>query len=383
MLNRYSPYSPPFIVLLAEPTVLKTDKKTILVVGPKPPAVTGGIASFVACQLASPQLREQFRLICLDTTLSPRLRAGKLRRLGGSLLLAVRLLTLLLSERPSIAHIHSSSFLSFWEKGVLLLVCRLFRRRTVLHMHGGMFESFYTASRFKPLIRLILDRADVIVVLSSYWKEFCGSITESRLEIVPNCAKENFFSAEGGRGDGETVVFTGSVGPRKGVDVLLEAVSLLRSRGVTNPVVLAGDQEEEGGIDAYRSLVAERDLGEVIFLGEVHPPELIGLLAKAALFCLPSRAEGLPIALLEAMAVGLPVVATPVGGIPDALAEGVNGFLVPVGDSRMLADRLEQLLRDPGLRKKIGAANYGKARSYYHPEATSRTLADLYHSMLD
>lgn len=356
--------------------------KTVLVIGPDPAALTGGIASFIGFQLDNSLLREQFRLICLDISLNPRLRSGKIMRLFGSLILTSRLLWLLISERPALAHIHSSSGLSFWEKGLMLLLCRVFRSRTVLHMHGAMFDSFHDNSRLKPLIRMVLNRADAMIVLSNYWKNYCGAITGTRLEIVPNCPKKDFFAGENSNPDGESVVFTGEIGPRKGVDVLLEAVALLRARGVDNPFILAGGESEKNGIARYRSQVAEKDLGEVIFPGTVTTAELVKLLSRSAVFCLPSRAEGLPIAMLEAMAMGLPVVATPVGGIPDALEEGINGYLVPAGNSGLLADRLELLLGDRALRAKTGKANYEKARHLYHPQATAKALAGLYNSLL-
>lgn len=360
---------------------MHASKKTLLVIGPKPPALTGGIASFIGFQLSSPQLKEKYRMICLDTSLSPGLRGNKLMRLIGSVMLSIRLTVMLRAHRPELVHIHTSSFMSFWEKGLLIMICRLFDRKVVLHMHGAMFDSFYRNSRLKFLIRFVLDRADAMVVLTSYWKEFCSSLTETRLEIIPNCPQKEFFHVAGDAGAGGSVVFTGTVGPRKGVDVLLEAVKILRSRGVNNPVVLAGDGESEGLLDIYLRQVEDQGLGEVGLRGNVDPEGLKVLLAEAALFCLPSRAEGLPIAILEAMAAGLPIVATPVGGIPDAIEEGVNGFLVPVGESGQLAEKLELLLSDPVRRGEIGEANRRKARTYYHPESTSHALINLYQSL--
>ena len=149
-----------------------------------------------------------------------------------------------------------------------------------------------------------------------------------------------------------------------------------------NPFILAGEEAENNGIARYQSQVAEKTLSEVHFLGTVTTTELVKLLSRSAIFCLPSRAEGLPIAMLEAMAMGLPVVATPVGGIPDALEEGINGYLVPAGNSVLLADRLELLLGDPVLRAKIGKVNYEKTRLFYHPQATAKALAGLYNSLL-
>jgi glycosyltransferase involved in cell wall biosynthesis len=120
------------------------------------------------------------------------------------------------------------------------------------------------------------------------------------------------------------------------------------------------------------------DAGEL--LGERDDvPEL---LASADVFALSSRSEGLPLSILEAMAAGLPVVATAVGGIPELVVDGETGLLVPPGDAQALADALRRLLGDPSLRRRFGDAARERAERDFSVERVRRAHVDLYERLL-
>ncbi|MCE5270917.1 glycosyltransferase family 4 protein [bacterium] len=360
---------------------MEKPRRTILVIGPVPPRLTGGIASYVGFMLASPALSGRFRLVALDNSLAPLWRRNLVTRLAASLGLTLRLSVRLARLRPDAVHIHSSSFSSFWEKTFLLTVCRLFGRFTILHLHGASFKEFYQNSPLKRAIRYFLDRADVLVALSPYWRGYLGSLSRSRIEIVPNCAAEAFFGVRADVAANSAVVFTGEIGRRKGADVLIEAFGLLRGRGVEAPLLVAGDCALGDSLEAWKERARRAGVEGIQFLGTVDQAGLVGLFSRAALFTLPSCAEGVPIAMLEAMAAGLPVVVTPVGGIPDAVQDGEQGLIVPVGDSRVLADRIESLLAAPELRRRMGESARRTAEMKYAPAVTARALLALYDSL--
>ena len=122
-----------------------------------------------------------------------------------------------------------------------------------------------------------------------------------------------------------------------------------------------------------------RPLDEAVdFPGFVRGPDKLRLLQQAALLVLPSYAEGVPIAVLEGMAAGLPVVTTPVGGVPDIFEDGVNGLLVPPGDPAALADAIERLLDDPDQRRSMGEANRRKALKEFDVPIYVEKLLGLY-----
>lgn len=146
--------------------------------------------------------------------------------------------------------------------------------------------------------------------------------------------------------------------PKKGLPTLLRAVALLRGRGaaVRLEVVGGGPQEDE-----LRALATELELGDAVRLAGAQPrPEVDAALGRAAVFALPCRREddgdedNLPLAILEALQLGIPVVTTPVAGIPEAVIDETSGLLVPSDDAKALAAALERVLSDAGLRTRLG-----------------------------
>jgi glycosyltransferase involved in cell wall biosynthesis len=149
------------------------------------------------------------------------------------------------------------------------------------------------------------------------------------------------------------VLCVGRLVPRKGQAILLEALALLQGK-VDVRLTLAGSGPAEESLRqaADRLGVA----GAVTFAGPVSQDDLPALLAKHDVFCLPSFAEGLPVVLMEAMAVGLPVVSTPIAGVPELVTDGSTGLLVPPGRADALAEALSALATDDGLVQKLAAA---------------------------
>jgi len=163
----------------------------------------------------------------------------------------------------------------------------------------------------------------------------------------------------------------------KGIPDLVDAVAAVRARGVPLELDVIGEGEERAEI--------ERRRGEGVHLhGALAPETVLGLLDEADLFVLNARTtqegdtESLGIALLEAMERGLPVVATRHGGIPEIVADGANGLLVPERDTAALAGALENLARDPGLRERMGAAGRKRVETDYDLARCTEALRALY-----
>lgn len=150
----------------------------------------------------------------------------------------------------------------------------------------------------------------------------------------------------------ETVIYAGRMRTRKAVAVLLHAFQKVAAARPKARLVLAGDGEQ---FEALQALHQELDLGDrVEFLGMVKREEIFRRFAEADVYCLPSLYEGFPVATLEAMAVGLPVVSTTVSGIPEAVDHGEHGFLVGPERSGDLADAIIDLLADAESRRAMG-----------------------------
>ena len=172
-----------------------------------------------------------------------------------------------------------------------------------------------------------------------------------------------------------------SLEPYKGHSDLLRACALLAARGVAFRLLLVGD-----GVERARLEALARDLGlgdAVTFLGRRPRPAVRQLLAEADLFALASvttasgKKEGIPVALMEALASGVPAVATDVSGVHELVVDGATGLLVPERDPEALADALEALARDPALCKRLGRAGRAKVLKEYDLTRNVRRLHAL------
>ena len=176
--------------------------------------------------------------------------------------------------------------------------------------------------------------------------------------------------------DGPLVVCVARLKPEKAIDELIRATAELVPAHPGLRVVVAGPGPEEARL---RSLAAELGLGEAFaLLGERS--DIGAVLAAADAFCLPSRYEGLPLSVLEAMQAGLACVATNVGGIPDLIRDGENGLLAEPA-APALAAALGRLLTDPGLRARLGAAASAHVAATSSPAAVAGRYADLYEAV--
>lgn len=188
-----------------------------------------------------------------------------------------------------------------------------------------------------------LQRAAAVVAVSNFIRDRVRALVDRRVDVIPNGADERvFFPSDPIAARGElgiarerfVVLFAGGPPKIKGAFDLIAAAALLRS---LNPLLLfAGPQEYESQV-----LKASSDAQiDARFCGMLDHAALARTMAACDVFSLPSYREGLPLVLCEAMLSGRPIVATPVGGIPEILSDGVNGYLVPPGDVALLAERL-------------------------------------------
>lgn len=181
-----------------------------------------------------------------------------------------------------------------------------------------------------------------------------------------------------------TVLCVGTLQEKKGQQVLVEACGELRRQGVSLRCVLAGDGPTRSDLEA---LIDARGLhDDVLIQGYVPQPIVKQLMLEAAIFVLPSvvttdgDSEGIPVALMEAMALGLTCVSTPTGGIAELITDGVDGLLVPAGDAHTLAARIHWLLSEPDSRTRIGRSARRKVREQFDIRQNGARSAELLRS---
>ncbi len=172
------------------------------------------------------------------------------------------------------------------------------------------------------------------------------------------------------------ILCVGRLTPAKGQHLLLEACALIKRSGRPFHLTLVGDGEDRKSLE---NLAAALGLSPMVtFAGALGQDEVMGHYREADLFVLPSFAEGIPVVLMEAMALGIPVVATRITGIPELIEDGRDGLLATPGSLGELADRLHLLLEDKELGVELGRAAVNKVRERYDGEKNDAKLAELF-----
>lgn len=290
---------------------------------------------------------------------------------------------LLLLGRIAAVHVHMSSRASFWRKSLFLFPAFLSRTPTILHLHGSEFAVFYEheCGRIaKGFVRFVFNHVSRVVVLSDVWRHWVsGMCNNSHVLAIYNPVELPSTRALFEARDEQTLLFLGRLGERKGSYDLLRAVARISADFPDLRLLMGGDGEiDKVRKEAQRLGIADR----VGLLGWVKGPDKTALLNRASVYILPSYNEGLPMGVLEAMAAGLPVISTTIGGIPEAVTDGVEGYLVKPGDIDALAAALRRVLSDSNLRRQMGEAAWLKIESVFSVDRIVPQIEALYRELL-
>jgi glycosyltransferase involved in cell wall biosynthesis len=331
------------------------ERPRVLQIGPD---ARGGMRAVIRGLLASP-LSDRYRLEFVATHRG----TGWAERLGVFCLALWRLTWWSLRQRGRIVHVHATVRGSMLRKAICVLLAKALRRSVVLHMHSGPGDVTRERDRLGPLgaglFRLAFRRADVVLAVSAASAAALeAAYGIDGVKVIPNAAPAA-PDVEPPRGvEPPLALYLGGfANPVKGGEELLAALERPESKGLRVALCGPGELPPRGGelLDG-RSGVEWRGWLE--------------LLREAAIFVLPSTSEGLPMAVLEAMAWERAIVATAVGGVPDVLSDGVEALVVPPGDAAALAAALARLAADSELRERLGAAARERARRLNAEEVT-------------
>lgn len=289
------------------------------------------------------------------------------------------------TRRIALLHIHMSAFGSVARKGLIIHLGRAFRLPIVVHMHGADFDEFWQRlpAIARPLVRATLRRADRFVVLGNSWRRFfvdAVGLDPARVVVLPNAVPGPTHWAPRPPPKRTALLFLAVLEERKGLADLLVALAELRRRDCANWTL---DVAGAGDAAPYQAQARALGLdGAVRFLGHQDAAGVRCLLGTSDVLVLPSYAEGLPMAILEAMANGLAVVATPVGDVGDAVHDGITGTLVPPGDIPALAAALRALVIDPARLRRLGAAGRARFLAEYEISQLNARLETLFTELL-
>jgi sugar transferase (PEP-CTERM/EpsH1 system associated) len=296
-----------------------------------------------------------------------------------------RLYRLLRRERPAILHT------SLFHANTLgRIVGRLARVPIIVTWR----QNVDIGGRVRELINRWTTRLDDRVVAVSRLVRDAeverARVSPDKVTIIYNCVDTDVYTARGPRaaaqvrknlGIAPDTLLVGTVGrlhPQKGIADLITAMMQMKLLVPNARLLLVGEGQLRDGLEILAESLCVSDV--VVFAGaRTDVPQILSALD---LFVLPSLWEGLPLALLEAASVGLPVVATAVGGTPEVVMDGVTGLLVPPRDPDALAEAILTLLHDPDLRQRMGQAGQERVREHFSVEQMVKETEGLYQRLL-
>ena len=351
-----------------------------LLLGPSRDAISG-VATHLNCLLGSP-LAERFDLVHLQVGSEGR-EEGRLARLWRLAASPFQLAAAIVRYDAALVHINTSlDARGYFRDAAYLAVAKLLGARVVYQMHDNLFRVLEAPrSAFAPGLAWLARWPDAVVVLSEReaqaWRARGAA---AALHVVPNgidCAP--FLRQNRAAPDPAAplrLIYVGRLAPRKGLLEAIEALRLVRGHGIAARLVVAGSGPEEPRLREHvRESGVTRD---VSFVGPAYGEQKARLLAQADALLLPSYSEGLPYALLEAMAAGVVPVVTPVGAIPEVVKQGEHGLFVEPRDAEAIAEAIARLARDRMSLARMSAACRKRAAAEYSLERLAQHFSALY-----
>lgn len=273
-----------------------------------------------------------------------------------------------------IVHIHTADNGTEKRKRIFARLTRIFGKKMIVHLHSSGPE--YSIGGHRELYRYSFTHADKIILLSETWKEEALKAfpeSASKMDVVYNpCPVVNPSQPQERK---KYILFAGTLTHRKGYDDLIRAFAKIARSNPEWRLKLAGNGEIEEGKELARKLGIS---SQVDFLGWINGEEKDRAFRQASIYCLPSYSEGFPMGVLDAWAYHLPVVTTPVGGIPDIAKDGENIMLFTSGDISSLAEKLNTLINDRAKYESIQQASKNFAENVFNINAISNQLDDIY-----
>jgi glycosyltransferase involved in cell wall biosynthesis len=353
-----------------------------------------GIGTYYQTLLDS-SLPNHVSLQFIDTSLRrrPGSKTGKwsFSNLVSAIKDCLRFTKAVMAFHPEICHIATAMGLSFLKHSVCIAVARALGSKVLLHPHCSFYFLYERRGRaWQWFVRKVFGLCHGVIVLSSEWKRLQNAVPSCRLYYLPNAINLLSYVDVGrekieSRDDKQNlhVLYLGHLGREKGSFDLVSAAQIVS--GQVSGVIfdLVGQEQVPGDISQLCVEVVDRGIESTVYIrSAVMGEEKLSLFRSADLFVYPSYHEGMPIAVIEAMACGLPIIATQVGGLPDLVTPGVNGLLVPAGQPDQLANAICQLVAQPQIRHSMQLGSFRLAQEKFDIEILVLRLLDIYRATL-
>jgi glycosyltransferase involved in cell wall biosynthesis len=382
-------------------------KKRLLLIGPLPPPYAGPEMVMMTLH-SSKRLSDMYDIKIINTTVRRSNEdKGKLDAVMFSAYIRylVKLFLMGLTWRPDyVMYSPTSATIKGWMRdGTTLFLSWALRVKSVVLFQGGHFHYFYSSlgTLGQGIIRWLLNRSALVLAQSDALKrQFSDIVPAHRVHRFYNTIDNDFYHNFDGvtrddRKQEVTILFVGHLSTAKGYCDLLKTVPHMALKHKVKYVLMGLKVKSERNVH-FNQVTGERIPNEdpdacyaryvqgnaleasVVFLGgKIYGQDKLRVFKEADIFVLPSYSEGFSMAILEAMAAGLPVIVTSVGAAPEVIGNGVNGYVIKPGDVQALQYSLDRLVGDHSLRIDMGRRNRELCRERFLSEVGAQNLIDL------
>jgi glycosyltransferase involved in cell wall biosynthesis len=333
----------------------------ILVIGTLPPPA-GGMETIME-QMTHLKV-EHYTIIPFNVAKNKLIKSNIIFNSINFMYRCIKLFITILIKKPSLIHIHTTVERDFWQKAIFFKIAQVLKIKTILHLHGGAFPKFYQTSNNKKTIINILQSANGLIVLTNRWKEFYQQIKANKnIHVINNAidlkSLKKYYKYKQ-KSKQLKLLFVGRISKPKGIYELLEAIKMLKKENIHLNIMGAFNNNEM----EIKKLCQKYSIEDkVTFLGVIQGNDRFKHFANSDIFILPSHWEGLPFSILEAMAFGMPIIATKVGAIPELIKKD-NGILIPIKNSSEIHKKILFFIKRPKIIKTISKRNKQTMKQY-------------------
>ncbi len=276
-----------------------------------------------------------------------------------------------------IVHLHISQPTTIRRKQPFLKIAKALGKKIIIHFHAFNVKDTIDG-KYSEQYKSFFCQADKVIVLSNWWKEQFirrGVVAQSKIDVLYNPCPEVCIDNSRKK---KIILYAGTVNERKGYRDLIKAFAKIVNKYPDWTINIAGN----GEINEGTALATELGISDnVKFLGWISGKDKEKAFQEASIFCLPSYAEGFPMAVLDAWAYGLPVITTPVGGIPDVAKDGENMLLFNPGDIEELTKQLNRMISNECLREQIAQHSFQLSKTTFNQDTINKQLELIYDSI--
>lgn len=276
-----------------------------------------------------------------------------------------------------LVHIHTSEPPSAFRKCIFMAYAKLWHKKTIIHFHSFSQDTTIN-SKYRYLYHYLFVKADVVIVLSETWKKIVNDVflLGDKIKVVYNPCTTEILNEKYIKK--QQILYAGTVNARKGYVDLIKAFALIAKDYSEWQIIFAGNGETDKGKILAAQLGIDK---QTSFLGWVNGSEKDKAFKEATIFCLPSYAEGFPMAVLDAWSYGLPVITTPVGGISDIARNGHNLLLFMPGDIQQLAEQMKKMIENVRLRNSIANESIKLSRTIFDIVTINHEIEMIYDAL--